>query len=151
LFGTLTPDAVAADNFGMAVPSEQDVYLSRCLRVSAAATAAGLEMRKAEKAHALEVSSSSSHGQMVVFPIVTDDRTWKETTVEEAFYVVLLDARGWSNAKLDDVTVGALDPAEKYGVPLMKRDLMDERLRIAQLSDMVGADKLAELLALAEL
>ncbi len=138
-----------ADNSGMAVPSEQDAYLSRCLRVSAAATAAGLEMRKVEKAHALEVSSPSQ-GKSVVFPIVTDDGAWKQTTVEEAFYVVLLDARGWANAKLDDVTVGSLDPTEKFGVPIMKRDIMDERSRIAQLSDMVGADKLSELLALAE-
>jgi len=130
------------------VPNEQDVYIARCLRVTAAATADGVLMRKLDKTHGLEVSA---RGKSVVFPIVTDDRMWKATTVEEAFYCVLIDARGWANASLEDVTISQLDATEKGEVALISRDLTAERLRIAQLSDVLGPDKLAELYNLAEL
>jgi hypothetical protein len=135
----------------MTVSSARDVYLAKCRLLYAAASAGGLSFQKVDRPHALEVSGN---GKSVVFPIVTDDRTWKQTTVEEAFYVVLLDAQGFSNASLDDlmvVSVQATEATEATAQPLMKRDLIDERLRIAQLNDLVGPDKLSELVVLAGL
>ena len=122
----------------MTVPGEQSIFTSRCLRVGMAATAAGATLRKAAgKAPALEVERA---GKSVTFPIVTDDRAWRETTVEEALYVVLVDARGWLGAKLDDIPVATLDADGNEQAPLIKRDFSAELSRIAQLADVLGGD-----------
>jgi hypothetical protein len=135
----------------MSVPSDRDVYVSRCLRVAAAAGAAGLTLRKL-KQPALEIVRD---GKSVSFPIVTDARTWRDTTVEEAFYVVLVDARGWSAAKdtlSSPVAVATLDEVEKTEIPLMRKDLGDELERVKTLAEMLGGeDKLDSLYATADL
>lgn len=133
------------------MPSDRDVYVSRCLRVAAAAGAAGLKLRKLSTP-ALEVSGN---GKSIAFPIVTDARTWRETTVEEAFYVVLVDARGWSSASStlnDPAALASLDDTEKTEIPLVHKDLDDELQRVKSLADMLGGeDKLSALYATAEL
>jgi hypothetical protein len=130
--------------------TERDTYVARCLRVAQAAQAKGLTLKKLGKTHAVE---ASNNGKTVTFPIVTDDRLWRETTVEEAFYSVLVDARGWEAADLGDTIVVSLtDDVEKAEVNLMKRDLADERGRMAQLTEMLGGpEALAALYATADL
>jgi hypothetical protein len=130
--------------------TERDTYVARCLRVASAARANGVTLTKHEKQPILEVSSN---GKSVQFPIVTDDRLWRQTTVEEAFYSVLVDARGWAAADLSDAIVVALtDDVEKGEVNLMKHDLDDERARMAELTAMLGGDdKLAALYTTADL
>jgi len=130
--------------------TERDAYEGRCLRVAAAARQNGLTLTKVEKPHAIEVSRD---GKSLQFPIVTDDRLWRETTVEEAFYSVLVDARGWAAADLTDAIVVQLaDDAEKAEVNLIKHDLEDERARIGELTTMLGGEpQLAALYATADL
>ncbi len=126
----------------MSVPDERMIFSSRCLRVAAAATAAGATLRKAAgRVPALEIERA---GKRVTFPIVTDARGWRETSVEEALYVVLVDARGWAAAKLDDATLATLDPDEKAEAPLIKRDFSNEMSRIKELSDLLGGDDTLE-------
>jgi hypothetical protein len=130
--------------------TERDTYVARCLRVASAAQTKGVSLKKLDKTHAVEVSRE---GKTITFPIVTDDRLWRETTVEEAFYAVLLDARGWAAADLSDAIVVSLtDDIEKSEVNLMKRDLADEQARIADLATLLGGpDALAALYATADL
>jgi len=136
----------------MSVPSDRDVYVSRCLRVAAAAGAAGLTLRKL-KQPVVEVERG---GKAVSFPIVTDERTWRDTTVEEAFYAALVDARSWSaaSATLSNTTVlsSLVDETEKNQVPLVHKDLGDEIERVKGLTDLLGGeDELNSLYAAAEL
>ena len=67
-----------------------------CARVGEAARNAGLSLAKAASGHALVISKD---GKSVSFPIVTDDRDWRETTPEEALYSVILDTNAWVSAK----------------------------------------------------
>jgi hypothetical protein len=130
--------------------TERDTYVARCLRVASAAAGKGVQLKKLDKTFAVEVSKA---GETVTFPIVTDARLWRETSPEEAFYAVLLDARGWAAADLSDaIVVNLSDSAEKDEVSLMKRDLAEERARMAKLTDLLGgAAALAELYATADL
>lgn len=130
--------------------TERDTYVARCLRVASAAAAKGVSLKKLEKTHAVEACRG---GKSITFPIVTDDRLWRETSVEEAFYAVLLDARGWAAADVSDTIVVSLtDDVEKSEVSLLKRDLADERARTADLTDLLGGpDVLASLYATADL
>jgi len=84
---------------------------------------------------------------------VTDDRLWRETTAEEAFYSVLLDARGWAAADLSDAIIVTLtDDAQRSEVNLMKRDAEDERVRMVELAELLGGpEALASLYATADL
>jgi hypothetical protein len=136
----------------MSVPTDRDVYISRCLRVAAEAQAAGLTMLKCGPLPTLKISRN---GREVTFPIVTDTRTWRETTVEEAFYVVLVDAYGWTSASDslgNDGVITSLDESEKNGLPVMRKDLGLELERIKSLADMLGGnDKLHALYATAEI
>ena len=134
----------------MTSSSERDVYVARCLRVASVAQSKGVALKKLDKSHAIEVSKNA---KTVTFQIVTDDELWRQTTVEEAFYAVLLDARGWANADLSDAIVVALtDDVEKNEANVMKRDMADERERVAQLTDILGGpDELAALYATADL
>ena len=125
------------------------MFVARCERVANAARANGLTLAKADKPPALEISRD---GKSVSFPIVTDDRLWRQTTVEEAFYSVLVDARGWKSADLSDSIVVSLpDEVEKSEVSVMKRDLADENARMGALTEMLGGeDKLAALYSTAD-
>ncbi len=89
----------------------------------------------------------------MTFPIVTDDRAWKQTSVEEAFYAVLLDAREWSGAHVDDASVATLvDDVERAELPLIRKDLGEEIARVAVLADILGGRaKLEELWSKVEL
>ncbi len=108
-------------------------------------------MRKSEdlKKPALDVSGN---GKSVAFPIVTDARAWKETTVEEAFYVVLVDALGWSSANLDASSMATLvDDVEREELPLIRKDLGDAIARVAALAEVLGGRaKLEELWSMLE-
>lgn len=136
----------------MAAPKDREAFYVRCLRVAAAAGAAGATMRKsdARKRPALEVSGN---GKSVEFPIVTDDRAWRETSVEEAFYVVLLDAREWSKAIVDEASVATLvDDIERAELPLIRKDLGEAIARVAILAEIVGGRaRLEELWSTVEL
>ncbi len=134
----------------MSVPTERMIFESRCLRVGAAASAAGATLRKAEgRAPALEIERA---GKSVTLPIVTDDVSWRATTVEEALYAVLVDARGWAAATLDDATVAALEPDERPAVPLIKQDISNELERVKAMTEVLGGDDvLQRLYAAAEL
>jgi hypothetical protein len=134
----------------MSISTERDTYVARCLRVAAAAQSYGVTLTKHKKEHVVEVSAG---GKSVQFPIVTDDRLWGQTTVEEAFYAVLVDARGWAAANLSDaIVVPMTDDVEKGEFNLVKRDLQDERARMSDLTAMLGGDdKLAALYTTADL
>jgi hypothetical protein len=97
----------------------------------------------------------SSNGHSVTFPIVTDARTWRETTVEEAFYVVLVDAYGWTSAKdtlSNPVPLATLDETEKSEIPIMRKDLGLQMQRVQTLAEMLGGeDQLHSLYATAEI
>jgi len=134
----------------MNTSTERDTYVARCLRVAGAARAAGVTLTKHDKDHVLEVSRD---GASVRFPIVTDDRLWRETTVEEAFYAVLVDARGFAAADLSDaIVVPITDEVEKSEISLIKRDAADEKSRMDSLTAMLGGEsQLAALYATADL
>ena len=128
----------------MSVSDDQSVFLSRCARVGAAATAAGATLRKADgKDPALEITRD---GRSIVFPIVTDEVAWRKTSLEEALYAVLVDARGWAGATMDEAALAALDAAEKAQVPHIKSDLSTELGRVTALAEVLGGeDRLQEL------
>ncbi len=122
----------------MALPSERDVYDARCLRVASAAASQGVSFSKSDRRgkRSLEVSGN---GRSIAFPIVTDERTWRETSVEQAFYSVLLDARSWSSAHVDAAclaTFGADD--ERAEVPVIRTDFSERLARIEGLAAIVG-------------
>jgi hypothetical protein len=118
--------------------------------VAAAARNKGLTLAKHDKPPSIVVSRDA---KSVSFPIVTDDRLWRETTVEEAFYSVLIDARSWASVDLTDAIVVSLpDDVEKNEVSLIKHDQGVERERMATLTDMLGGEsELAALYATADL
>ncbi|GAC1348898.1 MAG: hypothetical protein NVSMB19_01320 [Vulcanimicrobiaceae bacterium] len=122
----------------MTPPSARDAHDARCLRVASAANARGVTLAKSERRgeRALVVSG---HGRSVGFPIVTDERTWRETSVEQAFYSVLVDARGWSSANVDDASLATIaDDVERDELPLIRTDLTEELARIGELAEIVG-------------
>jgi hypothetical protein len=135
---------------GMNPPTERDTYVARCLRVAAAARTAGVDFKKHDKPPTIEVSRAS---KSVSFPIITDDRLWRETTVEEAFYSVLVDARGWAGVDLSDAIVVEMpDDVEKSEVSLIKHDQDIERERMASLAELLGGEQtLTALYATADL
>ncbi len=134
------------------MPNDREAFYARSLRVAALASAAGVTLRKSDGRDrpTLEVSGN---GHSVVFPIVTDDRAWQKTSVEEAFYVVLLDAREWSGAHLDASSVATLvDERDNIDGPVIRKDLAEEIARVAVLAQIVGGrTKLEELWSTVEL
>lgn len=122
----------------MTVPNDRDVYAANCLRAAAAATAHGATLSKSD-AHGARTLIVVGNGRRVEFPIVTDERTWRETTVEQAFYSVLVDAQGWSAAHVDEASLATLiDDVERDEMPLIRKDLSEELARVAVLSEIVG-------------
>jgi hypothetical protein len=76
--------------------------------------------------------------------------------VEEAFYVVLVDARSWSMASETiskaSVVASLEDEVEKAEIPRVRQDLGDELERVKNLTEMLGGeDELNSLYATAEL
>jgi hypothetical protein len=136
--------------FGMNQSTERDTYVARCLRVAAAVRSAGVTLKKHDKPPLVEVSRDA---KSVSFPIVTDDRLWRETTVEEAFYSVHVDARGWAGVDLSDTLVVDMpDDVEKSEVSLIKHDQATERERLTSLTDLLGGEQiLSSLYATADL
>jgi len=133
----------------MGVPSDRDIFMSRCLRVSGLAQNLGVAVRKVDGRHELEISSARGS---VVFPLVSDERDWRVTTVEEAFYAVLIDARAWGSVDVDGAAGAMSDDVEKSEIPLLRSDLSSERGRVAQLETVLGGrDKLQQLWDSAEL
>ncbi len=133
----------------MAMPSDRELYVARCNRVGAVARSYGATLEKVAGRHELRVTSASGS---VVFPIVTDESAWQQTTADEALYAVLLDARSWSEARVDDASLAALDAPERTEVPLIRRELSEELDRIAQLTQVLGGrERLEQLWATADL
>ena len=123
---------------GMTVPNDRDVFAARALRVAAAATAHGATLTKSD-AHGARALVVAGNGRTVEFPIVTDERTWRETTVEQAFYSVLVDAHGWSGAHVDAASLATLvDDVERDEMPRIRKDLTEELARVAVLGEIVG-------------
>ena len=59
----------------------------------------------------------------------------------------MLDARGWSEAHIDDASLATLiDEVEREQMPLIRKDLGEEIARVAVLAEIVGSRaKLEEL------
>ncbi len=112
-------------------------FRTTCARVGEAARNAGLTLAKASSGHSLVISKG---GNSVAFPIVTDDRDWRDTTPEEALYAVILDTNAWVSAKLDPDTLASLqaDAAQKSEIPLMDTDRKADLDRLRQLVTVVG-------------
>jgi len=53
---------------------------------------------------------------------------------------VLVDARGWSQARLDETSISALDPETQREAPLIKRDFASEMDRVKELVEVLGGD-----------
>lgn len=136
----------------MTPSTERDAFYARCLRVAAAAQSVGATLKKSgtRMRPTLEIRGN---GKSVEFPIVTDERAWRETSVEEALYVVLLDAREWSHAQVDEASIATIvDEVERAEVPLLRKNLGEELARIAILADIVGGRaKLEEMWSTVEL
>ena len=124
-------------------------FKDTCIRVRDAAQSAGLTLEKQKATHELVISRN---GKAVTFPIVTDDRDWKETTPEEALYAVVLDTNAWASAHTDSATFATLevDPTEKSEIPLINTDRSAELARLRSLVQVIGgADALKKLWAAA--
>ena len=119
----------------METTSRQD-FQTRCAQVAAVFEQSGARVTKAPREMAVVVSGNA--GTSVSFPIVSDERDWRETTPEEALYAALTDLHAWTTANLDDATLATLDATEKTEVPLMQRDLADEAERLRVLAQVVG-------------
>ncbi len=112
-------------------------FRTTCLRVGEAARTTGLTLSKAPTGHALVISKD---GKSVSFPIVSDDRDWRDTTPEEALYAVILDTNAWVSAKIDPDTLASLqnDVVQKAEIPLMDTDRKADIDRLRQLVDVAG-------------
>lgn len=121
----------------MAPPTDRDVYAARCLRVAAAAHARGVVLSKSAR-RGDRALVAAGNGTKAEFAIVTDERTWRETTVEQAFYSVLLDARGWSAANVDDASLARLVDDGERATPPIRKDLGEERARVDRLAALLG-------------
>ena len=108
-----------------------------CARVAEAARNAGLTLTKGTSDHSLVISKD---GKSVSFPIVTDDRDWRQTAPEEALYAVILDTNAWAAAKTDPDTLAGLaaDATEKSQIPLIDTDRKADLDRLSELVDVAG-------------
>jgi hypothetical protein len=82
----------------------------------------------------------SKDGKSVSFPIVTDDRDWRETSPEEALYAVILDTNAWASANTDPSMVASLqaDAVQKSEVPLIDTDRKADLDRLRELISVAG-------------
>lgn len=86
--------------------SERDQFLLHCEAAAAAARSAGMSFGKVPGYCAIEVRGHGSEAS--AFPIVSDERTWRETSAEEAFYGMLCDVYAWAVARVDDAKLARL-------------------------------------------
>jgi hypothetical protein len=112
-------------------------FRTTCARVGEAARNAGLTLAKAPTGHSLVISKD---GKSVSFPIVTDDRDWRETSPEEALYAVILDTNAWASANTDPSMVASLqaDAVQKSEVPLIDTDRKADLDRLRELISVAG-------------
>ncbi len=113
----------------------RQAFQARCSQVAAVVEQTGATVAKAPKDFAVIVSRGDAS---VTFPIVSDQRDWRETTAEEALFAALTDLFAWASAKTDDATITTLDATEKTEVPLVRRDLGAEVERLRALAQIVG-------------
>lgn len=113
----------------------REAFQSRCAQVAAVIQQSGATVAKAPKDFAVVVSGA---GVSVTFPIVTDERDWRETTPEEALYAALIDLFAWASAKPNDASFASLDATEKSEVPFVKRDFDAEVERLRALAQIAG-------------
>ena len=118
--------------------------------MAAAASAAGAVVRKAPgRSPAVEIERA---GKSVTLPIVSDERDWRETTVEEALYAVIEDARGWTAGRFDEDAERTLTRIRTTDVEAFRREHEKQLARVRQLADVLGGeDRLAALYAVADL
>jgi hypothetical protein len=116
------------------------LFRSTCIRVGEAARVSGLTLAKAPTGHFLVISKD---GRSVSFPIVTDDRDWRDTTPEEALYAVILDTNAWASAKTDPATLASLqaDPTEKSEIPMIDTARNADLDRLRQLVGVIGSSE----------
>lgn len=88
-------------------PTDRDDFLTRCGAAAGAARSAGVSYVKVPGQFAISVSGHG--GSASTFPIVTDKETWRETTPDEAFFVVLGDVYAWVVARLDETKLKVLE------------------------------------------
>jgi hypothetical protein len=118
--------------------TNREDFLARCGRVADTARASGLTLTKMPNAFAVVVSRN---GKSFPFPIVTDARAWKDTTLEEAFYAVVTDAFAWCAARPGETAYATLDAIERSEVPQIKRDLDEQLARVRELRDLLGGSE----------
>jgi hypothetical protein len=117
--------------------STREEFMARCQRVADAAHDAGLTLSKVPHAFAVVVARD---GKSLPFPIVSDERDWRETTAEEAFYCAVTDAFAWASARPGESSFATLDAIERSEVPQIQRDLEEQLTRVRELAGMVGMD-----------
>ena len=110
-------------------------FLARCQRAAAVVRDAGVALSKAPREHAIVLTRN---GASVSFPIVTDDRVWRETTPEEALYAAVADAFAWASANVSDTSFATLDALEHMAVPKIKSDYDGEIQKVHALAEIMG-------------
>ncbi|MBC5810224.1 MAG: hypothetical protein GIW95_05115 [Candidatus Eremiobacteraeota bacterium] len=110
-------------------------YAARCERVAAVAHDAGMTIAKVPAAFAVV---ASCNGSSVSFPIVSDERDWRETTAQEAFFCAVTDAFAWAAARPGETAFATLDAIESSEIPQIKRDLEQQLGRIRSLISLMG-------------
>lgn len=123
--------------------SERTTFIARATAVAAAAQRLGVTLSKSPRAFELIAEAG---GNRITFPVVSDARDWRETTAEEAFYVMLLDAHEWALARLDDSMLTTIPLGERDQVPAMRREEASALQRLQALATLLGGeDHLADL------
>ncbi len=118
----------------MEVDSRQE-FMTRCNRVAIVAKDAGVAIAKAPRDHAVVLTRN---GASVSFPIVSDDRDWRDTSAEEALYAAIADAFAWASARPGEAAFATLDATERSAVPSIKQDFSAEVQRIKDLAQVMG-------------
>jgi hypothetical protein len=113
----------------------REAFQARCAQVAAIVTQSGATVSKAPKEFAVVVARD---GASVSFPIVTDERDWRETSAEEALFAALTDLYAWASAKPNETSFATLDAIEKGEVPFVSRDLSAELERLRAFAGLVG-------------
>jgi hypothetical protein len=117
--------------------STREEFAARCQRVATAARDVGLTLSKLPHAFAVVVARD---GKSIPFPIVSDERDWRDTSAEEAFYCAVTDAFAWASARPGETSFATLDAIERSEVPQIKRDLEEQLTRVRELAGLVGMD-----------
>ncbi len=110
-------------------------FLARCERAAVVARDAGVTLSKAARDHAIILSRN---GSSVSFPIVTDEREWRETTPEEALYAAVADAFAWATADVSDAAFTTLDGVERTEISKIKSGYDGEIQKVHALAQIMG-------------